>query len=136
MADFGQQGSALADADIPREQPTMEEGAREQRKEPRPQIKAGAILKLHERGGNAHATTVNMSASGVLLLFEEPAQLSPGDQVTCDFAVSHDTDQPLPCWGVGEVLRVDGPSVAVNLKATGFSPLDSVVPALPERGDS
>jgi len=48
---------------------------------------------VNKSGLITRATTVNMSGSGVLLHFEEAVQLALGDQVTCEFQVSHDADK-------------------------------------------
>jgi hypothetical protein len=88
-------------------------------------IEAGATVEVSKNGQTIHATTVNMSAGGVLLHFEEPVQLEVGDQVTCEFRVEHEADKPLPYWGVGNVVRVQDCRVAVMLRFGGFSPLQS-----------
>jgi hypothetical protein len=88
-------------------------------------IEAGATVEVGKNGQTIHATTVNMSAGGVLLHFEEPVQLEVGDQVTCEFRVEHEADKPLPYWGVGNVVRVQDCRVAVMLRFGGFSPLQS-----------
>jgi len=88
-------------------------------------IEAGATVEVSKNGQTIHATTVNMSAGGVLLHFEQPVQLEVGDQVICEFRVEHEADKPLPYWGVGNVVRVEDCRVAVMLKFGGFSPLQS-----------
>jgi hypothetical protein len=88
-------------------------------------IEAGATVKASKYGQTIRATTVNMSAGGVLLHFEEPVQLAVGDQVTCEFRVAHEAGSPLPYWGLGNVVRVEDCRVAIVLKAGGFSPLES-----------
>lgn len=88
-------------------------------------IEAGATVKASKNGQTIRAATVNMSPSGVLLHFEEPVQFAVGDQVSCEFRVEHEASSPLPYWGLGNVVRVKDCSVAVELKAGGFSPLDA-----------
>ncbi len=95
------------------------------RRELRFLVEAGATVEVSKNGQTVHAKTVNMSPSGVLLNFEEPVQLAVGDQVICEFKVAHEADSPLPYWGVGDVVRVGNSSVAVLLKAGGYSPLKS-----------
>jgi hypothetical protein len=102
----------------------MEAEHSEKRKEPRLAIHAETTILRGRDGQTASATTVDMSASGVLLHFKEPVHLAPGDRVTCDFIVSHDPDKPLPYWGMGSIVRVNGCDVAIDLKATGLSPLE------------
>ena len=67
---------------------------------------------------------LDMSGSGVLLRFDGAVQLAPGDEVTCDFKLSSDADNSLPHWGIGTVVRVDGRSVAIELKAGGLCELE------------
>jgi hypothetical protein len=97
----------------------------ERRKEPRFPIEAGATVEVSSNGKLAGATTVDMSGSGVLLDFEEPVALAPGDPITCEFRVSHDSASPLPYWGVGKVIRVTDRRVAIELIAGGFSALEA-----------
>ena len=101
----------------------------DQRREPRFPIQTGASVEVQKRGAVISATTVNISGCGVLLQFEIPTQLAVGDPVICEFAVTRQTDTPLPCWGVGDVVRVDGCQVAVDFKAGGLAPLE------PEAGE-
>jgi c-di-GMP-binding flagellar brake protein YcgR len=95
----------------------------EKRSEPRLPIKAGTIIEVMKNGEAMRGTTIDMSASGVLLCFAEAVELFPGDQVTCEFMVDHEPDQPLPYWGVGKVLRADGCHVAIALTAIGLTPV-------------
>ena len=97
----------------------------DRRKEPRYPVEAGASVEVHGNGRITHATTIDMSGAGALLRFDEPVQLTVGDQVICEFAVSHDADRPLPYWGVGDVVRVDGCRAAISLRAAGLSPIES-----------
>jgi len=97
----------------------------DRRREPRFPIEAGATVEVSKNGEVVSATTVNISGSGVLLQFEEPVQLAVGDQVVCEFKVSYETDKPLPYWGVGHVVRVDGCRAAIVLMAGGLAPLES-----------
>jgi hypothetical protein len=103
----------------------MEPDRSDLRREPRFPIKTGATVEVQKRGEIINATTINISGCGVLLQFEIPTHLAVGDPVVCEFAVTHETDKPLPCWGVGDVVRVDGCRVAVDFKAGGLAPLDS-----------
>jgi hypothetical protein len=96
----------------------------ERRREERFPIKTGATVTVNKDGRTVSATTVDISGCGVLLQFEEPVILAVGDHVVCDFAVSHETDKPLPYWGVGCVVRVDGCYAAVDFQAGGLSPLN------------
>jgi hypothetical protein len=95
----------------------MEAEKSEKRKEVRYMVEAGATVELNRNGKIACATTLNMSGSGVLLRFDEPVQLAVGDEVICDFKVSHEAERPLPYWGVGNVCRVEGCCVAIKLAA-------------------
>ena len=95
------------------------------RREVRFVIEAGATVKVLKSGQILHAKTVNMSGGGVLLHFNEPVPLAVGDPVDCEFRVFHEPGSPLPYWGVGDVIRLEGRSVAIMLKAGGFCPLNS-----------
>ena len=101
----------------------MEPDNSEKRREPRFPIQTGATVEVQKRGEIVSATTVNISGCGVLLEFEIPTRLEVGDPVICEFAVTHDADNGLPCWGVGDVVRVDGRTVAVDFKAGALTPL-------------
>lgn len=103
----------------------MEPDGREKRREPRFPIQAGASVEVQKRGAIVSATTVNISGCGVLLQFEIPTHLKVGDPVVCEFDVTRKTNKPLPCWGVGDVVRVDGCQVAVDFKAGALAPLNS-----------
>jgi hypothetical protein len=103
----------------------MEPDHSDKRREPRFPIETGATVEVQKRGEIVNATTVNISGCGVLLQFEIPTYLAVGDPVVCEFAVTHEPDRPLPCWGVGDVVRVDGCQVAVDFKAGGLAPLES-----------
>jgi hypothetical protein len=100
----------------------MEPTSTENRREPRFQIEAGATVELHNKGQIVSATTVNMSGCGVLLQFAEPVHLSVGDDVMCDFKLSKGSGDPLPRWGVGTVVRVDGERVAIDFRGGGWTP--------------
>ena len=103
----------------------MESEHPEKRREPRYPIQAGASVTVNKSGLITRATTVNKSGSGVLLHFEEAVQLALGDQVTCEFQVSHDADKPLPYWGVGHVVRVEGCCIGIEFKAGVLCELES-----------
>jgi hypothetical protein len=103
----------------------MEPDHSKKRTEVRFLIEAGATIEVTKNGQTIRATTVNMSAGGVLLHFEEPVELEVGDQVICEFRVSHEADESLPNWGLGNVVRVEDCRAAIKLKAGGLSPLES-----------
>ena len=103
----------------------MEPDGSDRRREDRFPIKAGAAVAVNNNGRTVSATTLDISGCGVLLQFEEPVQLAVGDKVVCDFDVSYEADKPLPYWGVGYVVRVDGCRAAIDLNAGGLSPLPS-----------
>jgi hypothetical protein len=97
------------------------------RREIRFMVEAGATVEIGRTRSTLHAKTVNMSGSGVLLQFEDPVELEVGDEVICEFQAFHDDDKPLPYWGVGDVVRVDGHTAGIDLKAGGFVPLETQV---------
>jgi hypothetical protein len=103
----------------------MRPGYSDLRREVRFVMEAGATVKVLKTGQILHAKTVNMSGGGVLLHFDEPAPLSVGDRVDCEFRVVPEQGSPLPYWGVGDVIRLEGCCVALELKAGGFCPLTS-----------
>jgi hypothetical protein len=102
----------------------MEPDQKERRRDERFPIEAGATVEVSGGGSTMRATTIDMSGSGVLLDFAAASPLAPGDRVDCEFQVAHESGSPLPYWGVGRVVRVDGPRVAVELVAGGFAPLE------------
>jgi hypothetical protein len=104
----------------------MEPSRSDRRREPRFPIVAEASVEVHNNGRLAKATTLDISGCGVLLEFNEPPQLVAGDQVACEFNVSYEAEaaNTLPYWGMGEVVRVRGSRVAVELTVGGFSPAD------------
>lgn len=93
----------------------------EKRREPRLDIQAGAVVRLHRDGDIVSATTVNISGCGVLLQFEAPVPIAVGDAVVCDLDVSDEDGTMLPCWADGTVVRVDGAHVAVDFRAGTWS---------------
>lgn len=100
----------------------MDKEQSDKRREVRYLIEAGATVELNKNGQIAHATTLNVSGSGTLLRFDEPVQLAVGDEVTCDFKVSYEANQPLPYWGIGNVARVDGCCVAIEFALGCLTP--------------
>jgi hypothetical protein len=103
----------------------MQPGYSDLRREVRFVIEAGATVKVLKSGQILHAMTVNMSGGGVLLHFDEPVSLTVGDPVDCEFRVAPEHGSPLPYWGMGNVVRLEGCCVAIVLKAGGFCPLTS-----------
>jgi hypothetical protein len=93
----------------------------ENRREPRFDIQAGAVVRLHRDGEVVSATTVNISGCGALLQFEAPIPIAVGDVVVCDLDVSDEQGDMLPCWVDGTVVRVDGARVAVDFRAGSWS---------------
>ena len=94
----------------------------DRRRAPRHPIHAQSVL--HPGGASAPiaATTVDVSASGVLLdLGAEPSS-HPGDHVTCELNLPDSADSDLPCWGIGHVVRNEGTRSAVQLDAGLFCP--------------
>jgi c-di-GMP-binding flagellar brake protein YcgR len=116
----------------------IEKDKSESRKEARLPIEVGTTIEVGNNGQLYRAATVDMSASGVLLEFDEADSMAVGDLVTCDFIVNHNDDQALPYWGIGNVVRVEGKYVAIRLNATGLvqletssAPAEGLTPATP-----
>ncbi|MGA3088072.1 MAG: PilZ domain-containing protein [Terriglobales bacterium] len=86
-------------------------------------VEAGATVDVTKNGQRIHATTVNMSGSGVLLSFDGPVELEVGDQVMGEFKVENKGVNALVYWGLGNVVRVEGCRVAIMFKGGVFSPL-------------
>ena len=108
----------------------MEPSLTENRREPRFQIEVGATIELHNKGHIVKATTVNMSGCGVLLQLEIPQDLAVGDDALCDFKLSKEVgSNPLPRWGLGTVVRVDGLRVAIDFKGGGWTTANAVAPS-------
>lgn len=91
------------------------------RKEPRYALEAESALHLAKTRQCTQATTVNVSGCGALLELKEPAEVQVGDEVTCECKMPEDAPQALSSWALGEVVRVDGVRVAVDLKAGIFA---------------
>lgn len=106
----------------------MEPTRIQKRREARFEIEAGATVGLHKKGRTIKATTVNMSGCGVLLRFPEPAHLEVGDTVMCDFHMSKESGELLPCWAEGTVVRVDGMLVALQFQSGGWTPAKGTSP--------
>lgn len=105
--------------------PGCEETLRERvvghdRQERRFAIEIGAAVEVSNSGRAVRAKTINVSGSGVLLEFEEPVRFLVGDLVSCDFNIPRPTQNPLPRWGSGKVLRVEGRRIAVEFNAGWF----------------
>jgi len=85
-----------------------------------------APVAVRKRNGEVvRATSVNVSASGILLHVEHPARFHLGEEVSIQFDSEHDADKPLSTWGVGRVVRVDQVRSAVQLDAGTFHHLPS-----------
>ena len=104
----------------------MEHKGPEKRKEVRYPVQASASIEIMGTSETTSATTSNLSESGVLLHCDQPTGFSRGDKVSCEFNVHPGRDESLPCWGIGNVVRVDGDTVAVALTAAGFEPVEPV----------
>jgi hypothetical protein len=89
----------------------------EKRREPRFDIQAGAVVRLHRDGDIVSATTVNISGCGVLLQFGAPVRIAVGDAVVCEFDITDERGAMLPCWVDGTVVRVDGARIAADFRA-------------------
>ena len=102
----------------------------EKRKDARFDLQVGAGVSFQKNGRAFRATTVNASASGVLLEFEDLPELRVGDSVYCDFGP---VDQHmLPSWVTGNVVRVEGRSAALEFTSSGYF---EAVQAENKRGD-
>ena len=95
---------------------------KERRREPRYPVHAKATLELAASKEPVPANIGNLSAAGVFLTFPDPVRLAVGDEVSCVLKVRHGAGPPLPCWGLGRVVRVEGQSAAIELTAAGFDP--------------
>jgi hypothetical protein len=93
----------------------------DKRRESRFEIEAGATVGLHKRGRSVQATTVNMSGCGALLKFPDPVDLLVGDTVMCDFHITKESGEKLPCWAEGTVVRVEDALVALHFHAGGWT---------------
>lgn len=89
-----------------------------------PRLPIQALSTIHPGGESAPiaATTVNISASGVLLDPGPQPAAQPGDQVICELNLPSSVDSDLPCWGLGHVIRNQGNRVAVQLDAGIYCP--------------
>jgi hypothetical protein len=92
----------------------MEASYPTRRREIRFPAKPGTIVEVNRDGVPDRATTRDISFSGILLEFDHPITLAIGDWVTLDFARDASSAVPLPYWGVGQVVRIEGNDVAFN----------------------
>lgn len=100
----------------------------DRRRAPRHPIHAQSVLHPGSESAPIAATTVDVSASGVLLdLGARPAS-HPGDQVTCELNLPTSADPELPCWGLGRVVRNQGARSAIQLDAAIYSPGKNSLP--------
>jgi hypothetical protein len=100
--------------------------AKNTRKEPRLAIEVEAAVKAKNSDRTVRVTTVNASRWGVFLELEGSVQLVVGDPVFCEFDMSDAEQNPLPCWGSGNVVRVEGSCVAVEFKSAFFLKAETV----------
>ena len=84
-------------------------------------MEAEASISSKDGGEPVPATTINVSGSGVYLRSERPTGLTVGDEVSCDLNVGKGSEDTLPSWGLGRVVRVDDKGTAVELTAAIFS---------------
>jgi hypothetical protein len=104
----------------------------EKRRAPRFAIPAPATVR-NGNGEQVNGMVVNVSSSGILVALAGSLGLATGDQVMVHVDLPPDPDLPLPSWGLGTVVRVDGTRLAVELFMAGFHPLQEE-PAFPEKG--
>jgi c-di-GMP-binding flagellar brake protein YcgR len=100
----------------------MSEDHTERRREPRFSIGAEAVLRRCDSQQSYPATTVNVSAGGLLLKLAETCPFQVGEHLICEVALADSAERALASWGVGRVVRVDQVNMAVELKAAVFSP--------------
>jgi hypothetical protein len=91
--------------------------AKNARKAPRLAIEVKAAVKAKNSDRTFRATTVNASRWGVFEELKGSVQLVAGDPLFCEFDTSDQEQDPLPCWGAGNVVRVEGRCVAVEFKS-------------------
>jgi hypothetical protein len=96
------------------------------RREPRLAIEVEAALKAKNSDRTVRVTTVNASRWGVFLELKGSVQLVVGDPVYCEFDISDQEQNPLPCWASGNVVRVEGRCVAVEFKSAFFLKAEAV----------
>ena len=99
---------------------TRVQWAKNTRKEPRLAIEVEAAVKTKNSDRTVRVTTVNASRWGVFLELKGSVQLEVGDPVFCEFDISDEEQNPLPCWGSGNVVRVEGLRIAVEFKSAFF----------------
>ncbi len=92
----------------------------DRRRSTRYPIETDAIVQAEKMGEPRTAKTVNVSTGGVLLRPNTKWNLAVGDEVSCDIDLHDDPEKALPFWGVGNVVRVDQDSTAIELKAAAF----------------
>jgi hypothetical protein len=100
--------------------------AKNTRKEPRLAIEVEAAVRVKDSDRTVRVTTVNASRRSVLLELKGSVQLVVGDPVLCEFDISDQEQNLLPCWGSGNVVRVEGRCVAVEFKSAFFVKAETV----------
>jgi PilZ domain len=95
----------------------MEYEGPERRREPRFPIETEAVLESTQTGEKLAGTTRNISVGGVLVQVEQNPGLSVGDEVRCEIKLPPQTEEPLPSWGIGNVVRVEDSTAAIQLAA-------------------
>lgn len=86
--------------------------------------KPGQVVKaIPGQGTNVPITLLGSSTSSAQLagMLGLPYAFAVGDELTCDFKVTHPEERPLPYWGIGKVVRVEGCTAAIELHAGGLS---------------
>ena len=93
----------------------------DRRREVRHPIQTNSVLQPQSHHVSLPATTVNVSGAGALLQLSDPALIRPGDEVTCQLDIPANADAILPCWGIGNVVRVENGRAAVELSVGLFN---------------
>ncbi len=92
----------------------MEALSPDKRREMRFPVQPGTIIEVNHHGVPDRARTCDISFTGILLEFDHPVTLAIGDWLTLDFVRDDSNSLPLPYWGVGRIVRIEGNSVALD----------------------
>jgi hypothetical protein len=103
----------------------------ERRQAQRYRIDARVIIRRAD-GERVPGVVADISGSGLLVRPDRPCPIRVGEAVTVEVEFSGHADKPLPHWGVGRVVRLDGDRIALQLAAASFA--DPAAPPADDRG--
>jgi hypothetical protein len=92
----------------------------ERRQAQRYRIDARVIIHRAD-GERVPGVVADISGSGLSVRPDRPCPIQVGEALTVEVEFSGHSDKPLPRWGVGRVVRLDGDRIALQLAAASFA---------------